>query len=143
MDTNEELNTNYILAHLCETPDGTVMQCKHRHDYQEYTDKITGETYMIDGLGYYTRSSVNIVPAEYTFVTLDTPHDCARQYVVWGTRGKAGDQPLKYISVANMETEHIQAILDTQFQIAAELREFLKRELKFRSNLQFMENNLV
>lgn len=142
MDTNEELNTNYILAYLCKTPDGTVMQCKHRHDYQEYTDKITGEIYMLDGLGYYTRSSVNIVPAEYTFVTLDTPHDVARKLVVWGTRGKSGAQPLKYISVASMETEHIEAILDTQFQIAAELREFLKRELIYRS-MENMENNLV
>jgi hypothetical protein len=132
---NEELNTNYVLAYLCETPDGTILQCKNRHDYQEYNDKVTGETYMIDGLGYYTRSNVNVVPAEYTFVTLDTPHELARQYVMWGTRGKTGDQTLKYISVANMETAHIQAIIDAQFQIAAELREFLKRELNFRSNM--------
>ena len=142
MDTNEELNTDYILAYLCKTPDGTILQCKNRHDYQEYTDKITGETYTIAGLGYYTRSGVNKVPAEYTFVTLDTPHDVARKLVVWGTRGKTGDKPLKYISVASMETEHIEAILYTQFQIAAELHEFLKRELIYRS-MENMENNLV
>jgi len=143
VDINEEINTNYILAYLCETPDGTVLQCKHRHDYHQHTDKVTGEIYMIDGLGYYTRSNVNVVPAEYTVVTLDTPHEFARHFVMWGTRGKSGDQPLKYISVASMETAHIEAILDTQFRIAAELREFLKRELNFRSNLQIVENNLV
>lgn len=143
MNVLEELNKNYTLAYLCKTPDGTVLQCKHRHDYQQYTDKVTGETYMVDGLGYYIRSSINIVPAKYTIVTLDTPHYIARGLVVWGTRGKAGDQPLKYISVADIETEHIEAILDTQFQITAELREFLERELSFRYNLQFMENNLV
>ena len=34
------------------------------------------------------------------------------KYYVWGTRGKDGKQPLKFIPIKDLETSHIEAILD-------------------------------
>lgn len=36
------------------------------------------------------------------------------EHILWGTRGKNGDEPLKYVALKNCSIEHLQAILDTQ-----------------------------
>ena len=125
-------NEDYILALYVVTPDGHYMQVKHRYDYQSYTDTLTGETYMADGLGWYYRSSVNLVPATFNMITLKSDHKYARDYVLWGTRGKDRALSLEYVPVSLLETEHISAILATQKQIAEALRIFFERELAYR-----------
>lgn len=34
---------------------------------------------------------------------------------IWGTRGKNGDEPLKYISLKDAETSHLEAILELKY----------------------------
>jgi hypothetical protein len=55
-----------------------------------------------------------------------------RDWMTWGTYGKSGNDPLKFVLLKNMSDEHIQAILDTQFQISKFYRKEFKRELKLR-----------
>ena len=47
-----------LIQNKWQTPDGTILISKHRHDYVEYTDK-NGDYYMIDGGNDYVRKSVN------------------------------------------------------------------------------------
>lgn len=55
-----------------------------------------------------------------------------RDTLKWGTYGKNGDQPLKYVVLKNMSDEHIEAILRTQFHIGRFYTNELKKELKRR-----------
>lgn len=60
-------------------------------------------------------------------------HDRAvRDWMAWGTYGKSGNEPLKFVLLKNMSDEHIQAILDTQFHISRFYRREFKRELRLR-----------
>ena len=89
------------------TPDGTQLVSRHRHDYKEYIDTITGDTYVLDGGTEYIRMSINEVPSTPGFVYVDDPHELKRQCKVWGTYGKNGNEPFRYISVAEMEDAHL------------------------------------
>ena len=59
-----------------------------------------------------------------------------REWLQWGTFGKSGQDPLKYVRLKNMSDEHIEACLRTQ--PPAYLGKFytkaFKTELKFRKN---------
>lgn len=125
---------SHTIASFCITPDGTVLQSYHRHDYKTYTDK-NGEEYMIDGGCAYTRCSVNDEPAEYFTVTTDDTHKVKRKWFHWGTYGKNGDQPLKWKPLQDLDTEHIEAILETQSHIPEHLRELFKDELEYRKQV--------
>lgn len=55
-----------------------------------------------------------------------------RDWMRWGTYGKDGTQPLKYVILKNMSDEHIEAILRTQFHIGPFYEKEFKKELKRR-----------
>ena len=55
-----------------------------------------------------------------------------RDWMTWGTYGKNGDQPLKFVILRDMSDEHIQAILDTQKQISRFYRREFEKELRLR-----------
>lgn len=105
---------DYLVYHAIQTPDGTILESTHRHDYRTHTDSIAGETYMIDGGIDYRRGSINKVPAKDLSVYISDGHEKVREVVLWGTYGKNGDQPFKRIKLMDMETEHIKACLSTQ-----------------------------
>ena len=119
-----------IVANVMITPDGTRLQSYNRHDYKEHKD-ANGDTYMIDGGLEYVRSSVNKIPATYLTVYNFDPHDFIREHFSWGTYGINGDQPLKYVILKDMNTDHINAILEIQ-KLHDFVRKILEDELKFR-----------
>jgi hypothetical protein len=47
-----------ILRNRMRTPDGTILESKHRHDYVTHLD-ANGNEYMLDGGLSYVRSSAN------------------------------------------------------------------------------------
>ncbi len=47
-----------ILRSRMRTPDGTILESKHRHDYVTHLD-ANGNEYMLDGGLAYVRSSAN------------------------------------------------------------------------------------
>ena len=86
-----------IIYNAIRTPDGTVLESRHVYDYKTHTDE-NGEVYMVDGgLEYLRRSYNDGFPAEELSVYLEDGHEVVREVATWGSYGKNGDGPLKYI----------------------------------------------
>lgn len=113
----------YCLYNAIRTPDGTELWCRNLHDCQVYKDTITNEVYMNDGIGFYVRRSMNIVEPRDLSVWIDyndpelTPE--VRSVPLWRSYGKEGEYYPDgvVLSLHSMETDHIRAILETQYQI--------------------------
>ena len=99
-----------LIRNALQTPDGTIIESTHRHDYVTYTD-ANGKEYMVDGGLAYVRRSIHddqIDLSEYD----DAPHERQREVLTWGTYGINGDQPLQYKTIAEMETGHLEAVIE-------------------------------
>lgn len=124
-----------LLANRIRTPDGTILQSFNRHDYKVHVDKVSGEEYMVDGGLDYVRRNVNKASAEDLSVWSDDPHEMIREAMHWGTRGVDGKQPLKYVALKDMTTDHIEACLETQMQMLPAFRKAMSDELSYRKTL--------
>ena len=69
------------------------------------------------------------------YINIVCKRQMVRDWMVWGTYGKNGNEPLRFVLLKNMSDEHIQAILDTQFHISRFYRREFKRELKLRKQI--------
>jgi hypothetical protein len=121
-----------IISNAVRTPDGTFLKSHHRHDYQVHRDKFSGEVYMVDGGCDYLRRSRNVVEAEDLTVWSDDPHEQVRGALTWGTRGPLGDQPVTWVRLCDMDTDHIQACLDNVPMMKTSFRAAMVRELGWR-----------
>lgn len=119
------------LASFLLLPDGTVLQSYNRHDYKTHIDRTDGQEYMIDGGPEYLRCSMNALPYAHQ-VTTDDTHKMKRRWFHWGTYGKNGDRPLQWKPLELLDTDHIQAIIETQTHIPDYLRDLFKDELSYR-----------
>lgn len=119
-----------LLRNSIITPDGTVLVSKHRHDYQSHTDK-NGKTYAIDGGTDYIRW-IGDIQKDCTDTSLyDTDTiEVLREELSWGTYGKDGTEPLHFILIKDMTTEHILNIL--KLLPLTNFKKVLKRELEYR-----------
>ena len=124
-----------LVCNRIRTPDGTVLQSYNRHDCKTHKDLITGETYMIDGGLDYHRSYVNDVQATPLLLYADDKHEDIREGFCWGTRGIDGKDPVKYVQLKDLTTDHIRAILETQYQITDWLRRMFQNELEYRNGI--------
>lgn len=124
-----------IIYNAIRTPDGTVLHSRHRHDYVEHLDTVSGELYVNDGGNDYMRRSVNTVPATELSLTMADWHGDKRQVVTWKTYGKDGEFPDgKIVRLSDMEDDHIRAILDTQHHIhGTYVEQLFADELEWRS----------
>lgn len=121
----------HLLANILVTPDGTELRSYNRHDYKTHVD-ANGKEYMIDGGLSYIRCSAN-GDEKFITITTDDPFDVQREFFVWGTYGKEGKDPLKYVALKDLEVDHINAIVETQHQIPSYIRALFETELEYRS----------
>jgi hypothetical protein len=128
--------TYQIIRNAIKTPDGTILESRHRHDYKAHIDRVTTERYAVDGGLDYFRGSINKVKPEYLHVTTEDHFEVQREAFTWGSYGKDGDEPKHYIKLKDMQTEHILAILDTQYHIwGTYVEKLFKQEIALRGNL--------
>ena len=120
-----------IVRNAIETPDGTVLDSLHQHDFRTYIDE-NGETYMVDGGTTYIRRSKNVIQAKSLIVNSDDDFEVVRQWLRWGTYGINGDQPLHYVKLRDMQEGHINAVL--QLNVSNERARLLIKELAYRKN---------
>ncbi|URC15313.1 hypothetical protein GD1_189 [Paraglaciecola Antarctic GD virus 1] len=118
-----------IVRNSIQTPDGTVLESKHHHDYRNYTDE-NGEVYMVDGGHTYLRRSMNTIPAKSLDIFTKDDFTVVRQHLLWGSYGINGDQPKRYISLAKMQSGHIEAVL--KLNISLERKRLYEFELEMR-----------
>ena len=119
-----------LIYNALRTPDGTIIESKSRHDYVTHVD-ANGKEYMIDGGLNYVRCSAN-GDEEHLTITLDDAHAVVRQYCKWGTRGVAGDKPLRYVALHEMDTDHIEAVIQNVPSINLAIKIAMKNELLYR-----------
>jgi len=118
-----------LIRNAIQTPDGTILESTHRHDYKEYTD-ANGKYYMVDGGLSYLRRSVHKDQKDLSLYD-NEPHEVQASVLKWGTYGINGDQPLSYISISDMDTDHIGNVLGMG-HISSVHRNCMKNELKNR-----------
>lgn len=100
------------------TKTNEIVNSSHTHDC--VIKVVMGETLMIDGGTDYSRCSGNfeklIKSGDIISLMLysDASIEQKAEKLIWGTRGKNGDQPLKYVLMKDCETDHLNAILETQ-----------------------------
>lgn len=121
-----------LLYQAIRTPDGTLLESLHRHDYKTHKD-ANGETYMIDGGTDYRRGSLNKEKAEDLSLTTDSPHEILRDFLTWGTYGINGDQPRWEIKLKDMDTAHIKSVL--QLNIGPARTQVYQEELRRRHEI--------
>lgn len=121
-----------LIRNAIQTPDGTILESRNRHDYTTYVD-ANGKRYMVDGGLDYIRCSLNCDQVDMS-VTLDDPHEEVREACSWGTYGINGDQPLTYVKLKDMSTDHIQACIDNVRAMYPQIKTAMNNELKYRSS---------
>ena len=99
-----------LIRNAIQTPDGTVIESRSRHDYVTHQD-ANGKEYMVDGGLDYVRRSANGDEISMCLYD-DESHEVQRHIIKWGSYGKDGKQPLTFKSVADMDTDHIVAVLE-------------------------------
>lgn len=119
-----------VIANIVVTPDGTILQSFHRHDYKIHSDK-NGNMYMVDGGVDYFRRSNNGDEKCYQ-VTDESDFNEIRECYMWGSYGKDGKGILKTLPLSQLETDHIKAIIKTQKHLPKWSVDIFKKELKFR-----------
>lgn len=67
----------HLIYNAVRTPDGTILESRHVHDYATHLD-ANGDEYMVDGGFDYLRRSVNKVPAEDLSLYSDEKHEVIR-----------------------------------------------------------------
>ena len=129
MPIEPELLVNRIL-----TPDGTILESKHRWDYVNYLD-ANGEMYMVDGGVDYQRVSVNKEPYKDLSLYTDSPFEEIRKHLKWGVNYDKDMNRLpstEWTPICDLSTEHIQAILDNGYG-SNKIRKCLETELAYRN----------
>lgn len=128
------MTERFIVLNQIRTPDGTILRSMNRHDYRTYIDK-NGKEYMVDGGNDYLRRNVyEDAPYDELSIYADDSFDVIRRSLHWGTYGPKGDQPKRYVALCDLSNNHIDAILDTQFHVQGQLREWFLMEINGREN---------
>lgn len=128
---------NFIVKNSMITPDGTEIRSYNRHNYVAHKDK-NGKTYAVDGGTEYIRRIGDWKDCTDTSVYSDDIFEEVREAFVWGTYGKNGDEKLRWASLNEMSNKHIEAIIETQFQLPKERLDLFNKELQFRK-----DNNII
>lgn len=88
---------------------------------------------MVDGGQAYLRRNIHDDnPYEEMSIYEDDSIEIIREYFVWGTRGIDGKQPLTWIKLKDMNSDHIKAVIETQTHISNAVRNVFMNELDRR-----------
>lgn len=124
----------YLLNRI-QTPDGTVLTSRHRHNFVEYTDK-NGQYYANDGGRDYLRRLADKPDYKDLSVKDDGKFETRRQYLEWGQNFDKNNKRLlktKFISIKDLATDHIFAILKNVWKISLIYRDTFNKELDYRN----------
>lgn len=112
-----------LIANIWRTPTGEILQSKHRYDFVQ----DSAGNYIDGGIEGYIRIGGDVLDEKWENLCVysNDPHEKKRELFKWGSRNG-------WVTPAEMTTEHIQAVLDTQNQISEHIREMFVDELQYR-----------
>ena len=119
-----------LIYNAIRTPDGTVLESRHRHDYKEYKD-ANGKEYIIDGGLDYIRTTVHEDQVSLALYD-DSPHEIQREVLTWGTYGKSGKEDYRIVAIKDMETDHIKNVLALEYVTTGARYNAMVAELEWR-----------
>lgn len=100
-----------IILNSIQTPDGTILISRHRHDFVSHTD-ANGLFYYIDGGNEYRRICDHpSAPCTDLAIYGDAPFEIIREHYCRGGRGKDGLQPLTWVPLKEMNDEWLEACI--------------------------------
>lgn len=117
------------------TPDGTILTSYHKHDFVAHVDANGLEYYVDGGTEELYRAVHHDYPYDELSIYDDDDFEVVRESFHWGTRGKKGDQVLKWVPLSHLDTEHIEAILKTQKHLSQSRVVLFNKELEYREAL--------
>lgn len=101
-----------LLVNSIKCPDGTILESRHRHDYQTHTQE-DGKEFMVDGgLAYERYGGSHISEIENLSLYYGDDHELLRERFSWGARGINGDEPLHYIKLKDITESHLEALIE-------------------------------
>lgn len=134
----------HIIANKIMTPDGTLLQSFHHHDYREHKD-LNGKIYAVDGGLDYQRIVGDVEDLEVILITTDDDFEVIRSEFRWGTYGKNGKSLRTFKTLNMLSNSHIQAIIDTQKRLDIWVIQLFQAELSYRSlnNINIQDTDMV
>lgn len=120
-----QLVLNRVFCKAC----GKTIMSMHRHDY--VLCGCPNETMADGGTDYIRCGGKDMTLVEPRPVYLSDGFDLCRGVPIWGTRGKDGDKPLRYISLSEMSDGHIRAIVDV-YEMHQWRKKLFEEELEYR-----------
>jgi len=122
-----------VLYNAIQTPDGTILVSRHRHDFVSYKDK-NNNYYAVDGGHDYTRRLFDISDYKELSVYDDGKHETRRKYLVWGNNYDENLTKLKetkWIPIEELTYSHIENILTGNYATGF-IEQVLMDELNYR-----------
>jgi len=118
-----------LIANIWRTPSGTILQSKHKHDFvqDEHGNFLDGGTE-----GYIRMGGADLVHWDNLCVYSNDLHEDKRKAFYWGSKGKDGKQPTEWLLLKDMETSHLEAIIETQKHIPEHIKDMFIDEIEFR-----------
>jgi len=118
---------NKIQCNKCKD----VLVSEYRHDFKFCS---CGSCAVDGGKDYAKRLGCDFT--DLSVYSDDLEFEEIRELFTWGTRGVNGNKPIKYVALKDLDTDHIKAILNTQWHIKGTLtEEFMQKELAYRGEL--------
>lgn len=124
---------NKLLANRWQTPDGTILWSKHRHEFAYHRDE-NGGLYFVDGGNAYIRKSINVKnPMKDLCIYSNGTFELEREWVTWGRNYDKNMKRLpetEWIPIKDLDTDHIYNIL--KLDIPDNYRRLMEEEITYR-----------
>lgn len=120
-----------LIANIWRTPLGVILQSKHRYDFVQDDDG----NFLDGGIAEYNMrfgGPETVKNWENLCVYSTDPHEKKREFFYWGTYGKNGDNLVKYVLLKDLDTDHVEAIIETQWHLPEHIKDMFIDEIEFR-----------
>ena len=127
-----------LVYNTLQTPDGTIIESKRKHDFVSYIDSITDKMYFIDGGLDYVRSSNN---GDEIYLTIysDQPYETVREFAFRAGFGKDGKEEYKITRFKDMTDNHLNGAIEYVSKIT---KDSVHYQLLLKEQQYRIDNNI-